>query len=64
MKIHVKYLRYDSHKIALQILTLPIDEVIIGSFFVQFSADVQPVRHLLGLFTLAEVSPVKVKSKA
>ena len=39
MKIHIKYLRYDSHKITLQILTIPIDEIIIGSTFAQFSAD-------------------------
>ena len=35
---------YDSHKITLHILTTPIDEVIIGSISVQFSADMQPLR--------------------
>ena len=37
MKIHVKYFRHDSYKMTLQILTTPIDEVIIGFIFVQVS---------------------------
>ena len=41
MKIHETYLSHDSHKIALQILTTPIDELIIGSTFVHISSDLQ-----------------------
>ena len=37
MKICVKYLRYDSYKITLQMLTTPMDEVVIGSTFIQVS---------------------------
>ena len=38
MKIHVKYLKHDSYNIKLQLLTTPIDEVIIKSIFVLFPA--------------------------
>ena len=40
----MKYLRHDSYKIKLQILTTPIDEVIIVSTFAQVLADLQPLR--------------------
>ena len=57
MKIHVKYLRYESYKITLKILATPIDYPII-----RWSTAIKTV--LLALFTLAKVSSVKVKSKA
>ena len=44
MRIRVKYLRHDSYRITLQISTTSIDEVIIGSTFVQVFAKLQPLR--------------------
>ena len=61
----MKYLRHDNYKIALQVLTTPIDEVIIEyTFFPNFRqlAAIKPV--LLSLFTPVKASPIKVKNKA
>ena len=61
----MKYLRHDNYKITLQVLTTPIDEVIIEyTFFPNFRqlAAIKPV--LLSLFTPVKASPIKVKNKA
>ena len=64
MKIHVKYLRHDSHKITFKILTMTIDEVIIGSIFVYVSVDLQSLRLLYCVYSrLRKFLPLKWKAK-
>ena len=64
MRIHVKHLRHDSYKIKLQILTTPIDEVIIVSTFAQVLADLQPLRLFYWVYLrLRKFPPVNRKAK-
>ena len=66
MKIRVKYLKNDNHKITFHILTTTIEMSLLDPFlskFLQFRLRAMKAT-LLVLFTLAKVSPVKAKSKA
>ena len=64
MKISVKYFSDGSHKIALQILTTTIDEVITESTFVQVSTALQPLRLFYWVYLrLRKFLPLKWKAK-